>query len=215
MAHHFFDMDHTLIDNDCDVSWKAFLIETGRADAAQRAEVERFYGAYERNELDERSFLAFQLAEFVGQGQATMRQLAEEHFEAKVRPTIFPQAWTLLADIVARGDQIHLLTATNRIVASPVAEYLTIPDVIATELEVDNNLYTGRIVDLYCCGPGKLERLERRCSQLEVELRDIFYYGDSVSDVIVLEAVGHPVATNPMPAVRELAARRHWPVLDF
>ena len=24
---HFFDMDHTLINNDCDVSWKEFLTE--------------------------------------------------------------------------------------------------------------------------------------------------------------------------------------------
>ena len=35
-AIHFWDMDHTLIDNDCDVSWKEFLIAEGLAPAADR-----------------------------------------------------------------------------------------------------------------------------------------------------------------------------------
>lgn len=215
MAHHFFDMDHTLIDNDCDVSWKEFLIETGRVDATQQREVERFYAAYERNELDERSFLAFQLAEFVGKSAPQMRQLALEHFETKVRPTIFPSARHLLTELVTRGDDVHLLTATNRVIAAPVAEHLGILDVVATELEQVGEHYTGRIVDTYCCGAGKLERLTRRCSELRVGLEHIWYYGDSSSDVVVLAAVGHPVATNPMPAVRRVAVERGWRVLDF
>jgi HAD superfamily hydrolase (TIGR01490 family) len=215
VAHHFFDMDHTLIDNDCDVSWKEFLIETGRAQESQRAEIERFYADYERNELDEQAFIAFQLAEFAGQDPKAMRRLAEQHFEVKVRSTIYPKARNWLSEIIARGNAVHLLTATNKVVAGPVAEHLGIQDVIATELEMEFGRYTGRLSDTYCCGAGKLERLERRCAQLGIELEDIYYYGDSTSDLVVLAAVGHPVPTNPMPALRQEATQRGWNILDF
>ena len=38
---------------------------------------------------------------------------------------------------------------------------------------------------------------------------------DSITDVPLLECVGHPTAVNPDRALRKLAAERGWPVLEF
>jgi len=215
MALRFWDMDHTLIDNDCDVSWKSFLIAKGRAepDAEERADF--FYQQYLRAELDVDAFLAFQLAEFRGRTPEEMAVWCQEHFEEVVRPCIYPRAAALVAAQQAAGEPLCLLTATNRAIAAPLAAHLGFEIVLATELQVEGGTYTGRIGGTYCYGEGKVAHLTGCCQALRAEPTDAWYYGDSTSDIPVLQAVGHPVAVNPKPALREIAEARGWEILDF
>ena len=67
---YFFDMDHTLIDNDCDVSWKEFTVAHGLAPRSHLEEAERFFDDYNRGCLDTAKFIRFQLSEFVGKTPA-------------------------------------------------------------------------------------------------------------------------------------------------
>jgi len=215
MAARFWDMDHTLCDNDCDVSWKQFLIATGRVPAATQELVDRFYRDYEQNRLDPEAFLAFQLAEFVGQTPAAMQALAHEHFESVVRPLLYDQAVRLVRQQLDAGDFVCLLTATNTVIAAPLATHLGFRNLLATELELRNGRYTGRREGTYVCGEGKLARLGTYCAERGIALADVHYYGDGLSDQYVLGRVGHPTAVNPMPELRALATANGWPVLDF
>lgn len=215
MAYRFWDMDHTVIDNDCDVSWKRFLVERGiaRADALDTAR--RFWDAYARDELDETEFLEFQLAEIAQLTESEARELSVEHFERLVAPTVYPQAKQMLESQIANGDEVYLLTATNRMIAAPVADALRLHGLIATELEMQGGRYTGKIAGVYCCGDGKRERLEAFLNERGAGLSEVSYYGDSVSDIAVLRYVGDPWAVNPMPGLREEAKSRGWNILDF
>jgi hypothetical protein len=47
------------------------------------------------------------------------------------------------------------------------------------------------------------------------DLDDCYAYSDSITDVPMLEAVGHPYAVNPDKALRRVCAERSWPVLTF
>jgi phosphoserine phosphatase len=47
------------------------------------------------------------------------------------------------------------------------------------------------------------------------DFSETFFYSDSINDVPLLEAVTRPVATNPSPALREIAVARGWQVLDL
>ncbi|MEL7370849.1 MAG: HAD-IB family hydrolase, partial [Myxococcota bacterium] len=38
---------------------------------------------------------------------------------------------------------------------------------------------------------------------------------DSMSDLPMMEAVGHPVAVNPDPRLRRTAKDRGWPIVDW
>ncbi len=53
------------------------------------------------------------------------------------------------------------------------------------------------------------------CRRRGLTLAEAAYYGDSVNDVPILEAVGHPVAVNPSPLLRRAAEERGWPIIDF
>jgi hypothetical protein len=47
------------------------------------------------------------------------------------------------------------------------------------------------------------------------DLEGCYAYSDSVTDVPMLEAVGHPYAVNADRALRKIAAERGWPLLTF
>jgi HAD superfamily hydrolase (TIGR01490 family) len=213
--HHFWDMDHTILDQDCDVSWKEFLISKGLADPIDRQVAEGFFRDYQEGFLNEKAFLHFQLREFRGRPPREMELLAEEHFQGYVKPSVRADAYERIQAQIRAGHLVYLLTGTNRIVAMPVARHFGIAQVLATELELRSGCYTGQILGRYCAGEGKLARLRHYCRSKNINLAEIHYYGDSVADIEVLQKVGHPVAVNPKPGLLAKAHQEGWPVLEF
>ncbi|NQU43928.1 UvrB/UvrC motif-containing protein, partial [bacterium] len=106
----FLDMDHTLIDNDCDVSWKEFLVEIKVAPADERIEAQKHWEAYCAGALDEEAFLAFQLRQFKAHTPEEMRALSRRHLEQRVRPRIYPQAREVIAGVVEETDDQYDVT---------------------------------------------------------------------------------------------------------
>jgi len=210
-----FDMDHTLIDNDCDVSWKEFLIAEGLAPPSEHDDIYRFWDLYCKGELPEQEFLGFQLRQFVGRTPEEMTPLLERHFTERVRPSVFPEAQAEVRGLVAEGRAVAALTATNRMVAAPVCQGIGIRDVIATELETADGRFTGRIEGAYCIGAGKIIRAETYCHEHGFSLDRTVYYGDSISDIPMLERVGFPVAVNPGEKLLALAQKNAWPMRNW
>ena len=63
---------------------------------------------------------------------------------------------------------------------------------------------------------GDQPRAIRELAEVEgYDLSRSYAYSDSVTDVPLLEAVGHPFAVNPDRGLRRAAAERGWPVLVF
>ena len=211
---YFFDMDHTLIDNDCDVSWKHFLIKAGLAPADVLEQVEYYYQAYVKGELAIDEFMHFQLAEFVNNSIETMYNLAEQHFEQMIKPKIYPEALQLINDARSDNTQLALLTSTNTVVAAPLAKYLKI-DLLGTELVIRHGKYTGEFFDPYCAGPGKVDIAAEYCRENNCLLSEAAYFGDSINDKFLLAEVGYPTVVNPDHALKKLAVGNHWNILHF
>ena len=51
--------------------------------------------------------------------------------------------------------------------------------------------------------------------ELDIDLADCHAYSDSITDVPMLEAVGHPHAVNPDRELRRVAEQREWDILRF
>ncbi len=49
----------------------------------------------------------------------------------------------------------------------------------------------------------------------DVKLEDCYAYGDHLSDVAILEKVGHPVVVGDSASMLELASQREWRVLAW
>ena len=76
---YFWDMDHTIINNDCDVSWKAFVHAKRIAPDNALVLAEKYYQDYLNNCLDNDEFMSFQLAEFKGKSVDEMHHLSPLH----------------------------------------------------------------------------------------------------------------------------------------
>ena len=213
---YFFDMDHTLIDNDCDVSWKDFMVAEKLAPPEALKTAADFYQTYLAGRLDPKAFTSFQLNEFIGHTEPEMTALCKKHFEVMVKPKIYPEAERLARDTIAARHMTVLLTATNRMIAKPLADYFGIPRIVATELETDaNGCYTGRFSGVYAAAEGKLAKAEEFCRENGLSLKTAACYGDSINDRFLLDAAGFPFVVNPGMELKKLAIEKGWKILNF
>ena len=74
--------------------------------------------------------------------------------------------------------------------------------------------YTGEI-EFYAAGEMKVEAIVDHARRHQIDLRESYAYSDSVTDLPMLEAVGHPVAVNPDRALLREALERDWEIRVF
>ena len=210
-----FDMDHTLIENDCDVSWKGFCVAEKLAPASDLDEADRFFQQYLDGNLDADEFLAFQLREFVGNDEETMRRLADKHFDSIVKKRIRPKALTYVESLLAAGKRCAILTSTNEIIARPTGNYFGITEVYGAQLEMQNGVFTGKRCGIYTAGEGKAEIVKRLSHESGIPLSEFAAFGDSINDLPLLKAVGMPYAVSPGESLRHEAVKLGFTILDW
>ena len=66
-----------------------------------------------------------------------------------------------------------------------------------------------------CYGAGKIYWAKRFCEEKGVDLSKSYFYTDSITDLDLLELVGHQVVVNPDPLLKREATKRGWPILNF
>ena len=213
---HIFDMDGTLVDNDCDVSWKLFLVDAGIAPEGDRELAQKYYDDYLDGVLDFEEFLHFQLREFLGHTQAEMAELCRRHFDTFVRPKCRPGAVEAVRRTVEAGEPSSILSSTNTMISEPVRAFFGITETNGTTLELDaSGRFTGNIVGPYTLGEKKIAVMKRLSAKYDVPPARIAAYGDSASDIPLLASVGQPFAVAPSDELRAEALRRHWPILEW
>ena len=116
------------------------------------------------------------------------------------------------------GDEVAIVTATNELVTRPIADAFGIAELIAVELERGpGGWITGEIAGVPSMREGKVVRVNQWLARRGLDWLDVdtTFYSDSTNDLPLLEKVDHPVATNPGPALRQIALERGWRVLDL
>jgi hypothetical protein len=100
-------------------------------------------------------------------------------------------------------------------VVRPLARHFGVTGVIATRANVGpDNRYTGEL-EFYAYGEKKAEAIAGLARRHRLDLAGSYAYTDSVTDLPMLEAVGHPVAVNPDRELRKIAEDRGWEVRQF
>jgi phosphoserine phosphatase len=74
--------------------------------------------------------------------------------------------------------------------------------------------YTGDI-EFYAYAENKAAAIRDLAEREGYDVTASYAYSDSVTDLPMLESVGHPSVVNPDKALRKIALARSWPVLDF
>jgi HAD superfamily hydrolase (TIGR01490 family) len=211
-----FDLDNTLIAGDSDYLWGCFLVEQGIVDGAHyERENRRFYDQYRVGELDIHEFLDFQLRPLAEHGLETLQQWRQQYIDEKISPILLPRAHELVERHRQQGDTLVVITATNRFITTPIVEMYEIPHLLATEPELQDNQYTGRVAGTPCFQDGKVERLEDWLADSQQSLNDSWFYSDSHNDLPLLNRVTHPVAVDPDEILEQHAREHDWPVISL
>ena len=213
---HVFDMDGTLVDNDCDVLWKKFLVDSGIAPKEDRAKSLKYYADYTAGVLDVEAFVRFQHREFVGRTVAEMRELCGRCFETTLKVNCRPRAAEWIRKVKATGVKTVLLSGTNTVISDFIRAHFGLDIVCGTELEVSaDGRFTGNVVGEYALGRGKVTSMLRVARELGIRPDEVAAYGDSVNDIPLLAAAGEAYAISPVAALRAEAERRNWPILEW
>ena len=113
------------------------------------------------------------------------------------------------------GRDTWIVSASPQAIVEPLAEDLGMTGAIGTKGEVANGRYTGRIDGPFVYGAGKADAIEKLSSDRSYDLALSYAYSDSISDLPMMELVGHPVAVNPDSELGSIAHERGWPVVIF
>ena len=114
------------------------------------------------------------------------------------------------------GHTTVLLSAAFTELLEPIRRDLGMDHAVGTDLERGTGGHiTGRIVPPSCQGEHKPSRLRRFIAEsgIDYDLTASHAYADSILDLPLLEAVGHPVATFPDAELLRIARRCGWPVI--
>src|SRR5580704_16828350 len=122
---------------------------------------------------------------------------------------------TAFAQLVFRvaGADPHRMERV-RAKVGPIGDRLGASEVIATRMEVAGGCYTGEM-EFWAYGEAKAHRMRELAASRGYRLRECYAYSDSITDLPMLETVGHPRAVNPDRALRRVAKERQWPILAF
>ncbi len=211
-----FDLDNTLLGGDSDYLWGRFLCEQGIVDADHyERENQRFYDEYKAGTLDIFEFLTFSLAPLAEHDNGQLEAWHQQFMREKITPIMLPKAVYLLQKHRNRGDYLLIITATNRFVTAPIAEALGVDELLATDPEMVDGRYTGRVAGTPCFQHGKVERLEAWLRGNGRNLADSWFYSDSHNDLPLLEMVTHPVAVDADETLSDHAEARGWPRISL
>lgn len=152
-----------------------------------------------------------------GWSRKAVRAAGEDAAE-KLETLVTPFARPLIDEHRREGRPVVLATTTPHDLVAPLAERLGFDDVVATryaEAEDGSGTYTGKLEGEFVWATGKLAAVRRWAAEHGVEMDQSYAYSDSVYDLPLLSAVGHPHAVNPDPRLQIVATLRRWPVLHL
>lgn len=209
-----FDLDHTLLDGDSNSLWLDFLQQRGLLDAADVAKQAEFMALYARQELDIAAYLEFHLGLLTRHPMPELLRLREDFMAEVIKPRIGAAAFAAVAQHVASGARVAIITATHSFLVESTAALFGVP-VICSVAEVRQGAFTGRLQGMACFAGQKIDCLKLWLQQQgldESALAQATFYSDSANDLPLLEAVAHPVVVNPDATLQATAQARGWPV---
>ncbi len=150
-----------------------------------------------------------------GLSEESVRGFGEEVFLSYLSPAIRPEIYAEIRHHKKQNARIVILSSAVHFVCQPLARHLAMDDVICSELEVRDGVYTGRFSGNICYGKEKLFRLKEYCDKMNSSPKQAYYYGDCISDYHALESVGNPVCVNPDKKLAKAALERQWVIQEW
>jgi HAD superfamily hydrolase (TIGR01490 family) len=213
----FFDLDKTVIAKSSTLAFSKPFFDQGLIN--RRAVLKSTYAQFlflmsgaDHDQMDRmRSYVTNMCA---GWDVEQIKSIVGETLHDIVDPLVFAEAANLIADHKLCGRDVVVVSASGEEIVAPIARALGATHAMATRMVVEDGKYTGEVA-FYCYGEGKVHAIRELAAGEGYALEHCYAYSDSITDIPMLETVGHPTVVNPDRALRKESAARGWPVLSF
>jgi HAD superfamily hydrolase (TIGR01490 family) len=214
----FFDLDKTIISRSSSLALSRPLFRAGmvsRSQLLRGAYAQLVYLLVGADEQKMERLKEGMLSLTKGWHRDQVETLVREVIFEVIDPYVYQEALDLIALHRSEGRRIYIVSSSPEEVVRPLSRHFGASGVIATRADVDDDdRYTGELA-FYAYGEQKAEAIEALAERLGIDLEASYAYSDSVTDLPMLSAVGHPVAVNPDRDLRREAEERGWQVRDF
>ena len=213
----FFDLDKTVIARSSTMSFSRPFYTGGllsRSAMLRSAYVHFFYHASGADHAQMERMRQQMSRMVTGWEVQQVRDIVATTLTQLIVPIVYEEATALIAEHHAAGRDVVIVSASGVELVEPIGEMLGADHVIATRMGIDEGRYNGTI-EYYAYGENKAAAIGALAAERGYRLERCYAYSDSVTDLPMLAAVGHPVAVNPDKALRREAMSRGWPVQDF
>lgn len=213
-----FDLDNTLLAGDSDHAWGEFLIAKNLVDETKhRAENDKFYKQYQLGDLDIHAYVKFSLSPILKLSSEEREKLHKEFMREAVEPMMLEKARALVDQHKSAGDICVIITATNEFITTPIAEQFQVSKLLATDLEVEGDCYTGSISGIPCYQSGKVAKLDQwlQLQSDELKVEESIFYSDSINDLDLMNYVATPIAVDPDIKLRQAATDNGWDIISL
>jgi len=213
----FFDLDKTVIAKSSTLAFGRPFFQGGLINrrAVLKAGYAQFVFSLAGADAQQMERLRAQItAMSTGWDVATVHEIVAETLHDIVDPLVYAEAADLIEEHRAAGREIVIVSSSGAEVVEPIGAMLGADRVVATRMVTLEGHYTGEI-EFYAYGENKAAALREVAAEGGYDLADCYAYSDSITDLPMLSAVGHPTAVNPDRGLRKAALERGWPVREF
>lgn len=208
-----FDLDKTLLDEDCEYLWCEFLLKNGHVDAGYLKTIQEYFARYDAGDLDFAEYERFFLSSLVTLPEEKLRKL-QSAFLCQLQAHFRPWMLERLEFHRAQEHVLLLATASNSLLVLPIAQALNIPNVLCTMAEMKGDVPTGELIGRPLFREEKAKRINSWVQMNSISLSGSWGYSDSRNDLPILMLVENPVAVTPDDTLREHATKNGWLIFD-
>ena len=147
---------------------------------------------------------------YEGASAEGIRALADSLLDDLMLRRMAPGAVRRIRAHRAHGHRVVLMTAALDFCFTGLAPLAD--ELVCAKLAELDGVFTGDLAQPPLVGEARASWLNDYARATGADLAASYAYADSLTDLPMLEAVGHPVAVNPEVPLARLARSRRWPV---
>jgi HAD superfamily hydrolase (TIGR01490 family) len=138
-----------------------------------------------------------------GKTRTQVKQIIHEFIVAN--PNHFYTYFREVIPSIQKTHDVYLITANLRETAETITEEFHLSGYLATELEVKNGKFSGKVLSTLAGNKHKIAELLSKYGK-----NGSLAVGDSVNDIPMLELVDHAICINPDEKLAKIAKERNW-----
>ncbi len=212
----FFDFDGTLLKADSESLLIERLRKAGELSIPYNFKLSIMSIFYKLQIVSIESLQKVAMQFYKGQSIEKFENIAEAFYFSDLKPLLSNKTVRKLKEHQQQDHVVVLLSASVRYYLNYVVNDFGIEHLLCTDLEVGKDgLLTGLPQGKSYIGPQKAVAAKQLASRLGIDLNHSYAYGDHISDLPILQLVGHPVAVEPIPQLKKVANQKNWTILQF